>query len=459
MTFQIWTSPCDGPVTASSTVKKGQIQEGIPQRKKEVVGLNAQIRDLEIRHQEWQLSEERDRHRLRMDRLHAQIVAIQQKMALLWSQHTGKVMPATRDTEAATLDIANKIAPIYCLPPEVLSEIFMAAVMENDHLALDLIRVCRYWRLVLLALPRIWSKIRVGAITSSEKIEYLVEITGRTALDVEIDTESDAIVWTSGLCPYYPALIVLAGTSVRWGSLTIRSFPKEEKLLELEALWAPITFNAPLANLKSFRMTRPCEMNTALGNLIDHTRKAEKSKLTILELSSASALYRFAEASFTVFHFLRVFKVDLTEMNDPLDLLPHFHLEDLYVHRLHLTYPHPQTPISQNKSVQWMYNRTFPHLVDSLSFGLTFQRLSSAKVVSIFRRALVSPTMTTCFSLSEPSSPQWISWLSGTRHGTAHVVATDSALYGDQTFQSNAFSDRGSCTSTHSATTSISLPY
>jgi hypothetical protein len=375
MTFQIWTSPCDGPVTASSTVKKGQIQEGIPQRKKEVVGLNAQIRDLEIRHQEWQLSEERDRHRPRMVRLHAQIVAIQQQMALLWSQYTAKVMPATRDTEAATLDIANKFAPIYCLPPEVLSEIFMAAVMENDHLALDLIRVCRYWRLVLLALPRIWSKIRVGAITSSEKIEYLVEIAGRTALDVEIDTESDAIVWTSGLCPYYPALIVLAGTSVRWGSLTIRSFPKEEKLLELEALWAPITFNAPLANLKSFRMTRPCEMNTALGNLIDHTRKAEKSKLTILELSSASALYRFAEASFTVFHFLRVFKVDLPEMDDPLDLLPHFqNLEDMYVHRLRIPlYAHTvHLPLTRTlkrlflkrTSVQWMNNRTFPNLVE-----------------------------------------------------------------------------------------------
>jgi hypothetical protein len=257
----------------------------------------------------------------------------------------------------------------------MLSEIFMVAIMEYGCSAVDLSHVCRSWRLVLLATSRIWSKIKVGTSTSAEKIECLLERTGRVTLDVEIDTESDEMVHTSEPCQYYPALIVLAGTSVRWRNLTICSFPNEEKLLELEALGMSLTFHGPLASLESFRMTRPFEMNTALGNLIDHTRKAEKSKLTILELSSASALYRFAEASFTVFHFLRVFKVDLAEMSDPLDLLPHFHcLEDLYVHRLHLPlYSHTaHLPLTRtlkrlflkSTSVQWMYSRTFPNLVD-----------------------------------------------------------------------------------------------
>ena len=148
---------------------------------------------------------------------------------------------------------------------------------------------------------------------------------------------SDEMVHMSEPYVYYPALTVLAGTSARWRNLTICSFPTEEKLLELAALGTSLTFNGPLASLESFRMTRPCEMNTALGNLIDHSRKVEKSKLTILELSSASALYRFAEGSFNGFRFLRIFEVVFAEMNHPLDLLPHFQcLEDMRVHRLHL---------------------------------------------------------------------------------------------------------------------------
>lgn len=122
-------------------------------------------------------------------------------------------------------------------------------------------------------------------------------------------------------------------------------------------------------------MTRPCEMNTGLGSLIDHSREAKKSKLTTLELSSAPALLRFAEISFTAFHYLRKFKVDLAEMKDPLDLLPHFQcLEDMDVHRLHLplysdTVHLPLTRTLKrlylkSTSVQWMNNRTFPNLGD-----------------------------------------------------------------------------------------------
>jgi hypothetical protein len=83
------------------------------------------------------------------------------------------------------------------------------------------------------------------------------------------------MVHVSETCQYYPALIALASKSMRWRKLTIRSFPNEKRLLELEALGTFLTFNGPLVSLESFRTARPCKMNTALGNLIDHTRKAE----------------------------------------------------------------------------------------------------------------------------------------------------------------------------------------
>jgi len=372
----------------SSTVKKGQIQEGVAQRKIEIFELKAQIRDLEIR-QRQKILEEEERIRPTLDQIHAQIVILQQQMVLHWHEHESQVEQYGRDTDTAVLELAQKIsaleqenlhalsllAPIRRLPPEMLSEIFMVAIMEYGCSPLHLTHVCRSWRLVLLATSRIWSKIKVGTSTSSEKVECLLERTGRSALDVEIDTEPDEMVHTSEPCVYYPALTILAGTSGRWRNLTICSFPTQEKLLELEALGTSLTFNGPLVSLESFRMTRPCEMNTALGNLIDHSRKVEKSKLTILELSSAPALYRFAETSFNVFHFLRIFKVDFAEMNDPLDLLPHFQcLEDMHIHRLHLPlYSHTvHLPLTRtlkrlylkSTSVQWMYNRIFPSLVE-----------------------------------------------------------------------------------------------
>jgi len=292
-------------------------------------------------------------------------------------------MQPQRDTEMAIRDIESKtsafeqenyyavslLAPIRRLPAEMLSEIFTLAIIEYGCSALRLTHICRSWRSVLLAMPWIWSKIKVGARTSSEKIECLLERTGRVTLDVEIDTESDARAYTSDPCQYYTALMVLAGTSVRWRNLTVCSLPMEERFGTLPP------FNGPLESLESFRMPLPCEMNNTLGNLIDLTRKVERSKLTVLELSSASALYRFAEASFAVFHFLQVFKVDLAGAKNPLNLLPHFQcLEDLYVHRLHLPlYSHTvHLPLTgtlkrlflKSTSVQWMNNRTFSKLVE-----------------------------------------------------------------------------------------------
>jgi len=74
-------------------------------------------------------------------------------------------------------------------------------------------------------------------------------------LDVEIDTEPDATTSILGPCQPYSALVTLARTSTRWRNLTIGSFPKEEKLLELVASGISLTFNGPLEGLESFRMT------------------------------------------------------------------------------------------------------------------------------------------------------------------------------------------------------------
>ena len=375
-------------MTVPSVVGKEQIEKGISGRKNEIVKLNARIRDLEVLQQQ-KIHEEEERIRPILDELHAQVVILQQQLAQHWNDHEARVGQSRQDTQTEILGIESKIsaleqennhaisllAPIRRLPTEMLAEILTVAIKEYGCSASQLTHVCRSWRLVLLAMPRIWSKVKVGSRTSTEQVECLLGRTGRVTLDVEIDTESDATTRILGPCQSFTALLILASTSMRWRNLTIGSFPKEEKLLELDASGVPLTFNGPLEGLESLRMTRPCEMNTALGNLIDLTRKVENSKLTTLELSSASALYRFAEGSSTLFRRLRVFKAALAEMKDPLDILPHFQcLEDMYVHRLHLPLYSDTAHLPlirtlkrlflKSTSIQWMNNRTFPKLVE-----------------------------------------------------------------------------------------------
>jgi len=109
-------------------------------------------------------------------------------------------------------------------------------------------------------------------------------------------------------------------------------------------------------------MTRPSKMNTAVDNLIDLTRKVENSKLTILELSSASALYRFAEGSLC----LRIFKadLDLAEMKDPLDI---FNVLNTYTFTISTCHSTPTPPISASRQPQAPISQKHIHSVDEQS--------------------------------------------------------------------------------------------
>jgi hypothetical protein len=92
---------------------------------------------------------------------------------------------ATLAIESKTSDLGQEnncaislLAPIRRLPAEMLSEIFMLAITEHNCSALRLTHICRSWRLVLLGMSRIWSKIKVGTWTGAEEIECLLERTG-----------------------------------------------------------------------------------------------------------------------------------------------------------------------------------------------------------------------------------------------------------------------------------------
>ena len=81
------------------------------------------------------------------------------------------------------------LSPIRRFPAEMLAE--MVVPPCHTHLPLELMRVRRPWRGVVLTMPHIESNARLRAWTKTEKVEFILERTGVSRLDMEIDTGVD----------------------------------------------------------------------------------------------------------------------------------------------------------------------------------------------------------------------------------------------------------------------------
>jgi hypothetical protein len=372
----------------------------IRRRETKIDDLKAMIQVLESQ-QRQRDHEEQDRVRPIIDKIHEQIITLQERIAECWHDSQSLLVQYRQKTEGAIVNVQNKVwileqenlqaisylAPIRRLPAEVLSEIFIVAIMVHGCSALRLMRVCGSWRWVLMTMPRIWSTIKVRTWTRTDFIEFLLERTRRVTLDIEIDTDSDAELHMSDPIRTYAALAMVAETSKRWRNLSIRSFPKEIDLTTAGVLGTVLAREGSMEALESFRITEACEMNAALRSLIDLARGSKSSKLTTLELSTCDALCHFSTPPSSLFRHLRSFKVDFAETKDPLDILPQFErLEDLHAHHLHLPVYSDTTRLPlvyslkrlylRSTSVQWMQGRRFdrllecnivwPHLPDTL---------------------------------------------------------------------------------------------
>jgi len=381
------------------SVQKDQSLKEIRRRETDIDELKATIQLLKTQ-QRQRDQEEHERVRPILDELHAKILTLQEKMAVHWHTYESRTIQNRRSTERAIGDIQRKVwtleqeniyaasllAPIRRLPDEMLSEILTIAITVYGFPPLRLMCVCRAWRWVLVAMPRIWSSIKVRTWTRTDFIQFLLERTRRVTLDVEIDTDSDSGSYPADPSRSYAALAVVIKTSKRWKSLTIRSFPQGLDLINSVA-FRSIVLEGPMEALESFRITGPCEMNTVLRSLIALARITNDSQLKTLELSTFDALSQFSTPPSSLLRYLRSFKVNFAEMTDPLDILPQFErLEDLHADRLHLPLYSDSThfPLThtlkflflKKTSVQWMQGRSFsklqectimwPHLPETL---------------------------------------------------------------------------------------------
>ena len=236
--------------------------------------------------------------------------------------------------------------------------------------------MCWTWRAVILAIPNIWTNVRLSAWTEPAKVRFLLKRTRESLLNVEIDTTADDYEVASGTRKF-SGLAVAAEEAKRWRNLTITGFPPK---VDVDAYLAsetpPFTLVEPMNALESFRVTRPCESSVIFDKLLDVVGSSSHSKLIEVELMSPNALHHFSQPQYSsVFQYLVIFKVDVRNMRFEANILPYFERLEVFEAsglRLPSYPPDRDLPVVHTlkhiklkaTSVEWMMGREFPMVVE-----------------------------------------------------------------------------------------------
>ncbi|KAF7300630.1 D-ser-dehydrat domain-containing protein [Mycena chlorophos] len=124
--------------------------------------------------------------------LGSQIVAAKDRLVQNMTEAKNAIDDLEREQRLAKENVAQMLAylaPVRRLPGDVLNEVFVWCFEEHPCVAWVLATVCRTWRRQALAMPRLWSKIRLVTNQSSspDTVRLWLERSGQTApLDIEI---------------------------------------------------------------------------------------------------------------------------------------------------------------------------------------------------------------------------------------------------------------------------------
>ena len=260
------------------------------------------------------------------------------------------------------------IATIQRLPVEILAAVFSFYCPRCKDVPLILLWVCGLWRDVALAMPHIWSNVRLCTYTNVEKIAFILDRTANGPLYVKIATDADLFTSVAHKSPRYAGLLHAATQGKRWRSLTIMSSPQFNYDPILNIL--PSAFNGPLEGLQSFKIEDYFENCISLLPLITFPH----DKITDMKLSSFNALNYFMQPQFTtIFRALIIFKVWGSGDSTAVDILTQFQqLEVLDACDLCLPTYAVETDLKlvdtlkslriNYTSIQWMVDRMFPNL-------------------------------------------------------------------------------------------------
>ena len=263
------------------------------------------------------------------------------------------------------------IAPITRLPQELLQQILLIIIDNASDSPLVLMRVSKHWYTTVTG---IWASLNLGTTTPRDVVTRKLE-RNQWFLDVVIDTEIDRDHFTPSEGAYQ-AIIAAIQAAPRWRSLVVETFPAQTVLPEhLVDSGLQQCSDLVMKRLRTFKFKCLCEMSPLLQRLLLLLSTAASGELTTVEINSASVISFLAPTYSSIFHSVKIICLDIPQLPNPVDLLPHLHqLESLTASHLSLPiYPndvdipfvHTLRHLSLKAvSIQWMSGRTF-HALES----------------------------------------------------------------------------------------------
>ena len=246
------------------------------------------------------------------------------------------------------------------LPIELLREVFLYCIEANQMKSGELASVCRQWRSVITSIASLWSTLRVGTWTETERVATWLQ--RAYPKKVVIDTQRDREIPAEGLA--FAALQNAFTSTGQWNELTISSFPPESSASQIDVQVA-----SPMTALKVLHVAAGCVDSPLFSRLLNLI--PTKAPLTELRLHPSFASTPFIQPHwFSVLQNLTVLIINGRDIHEPFELLPTFtRLQIFEADRLHLPLHELDTNLPllstlqklrlRACSVQWMAGRHF----------------------------------------------------------------------------------------------------
>jgi hypothetical protein len=249
------------------------------------------------------------------------------------------------------------------LPMELLREIFLYSIEVNQMKSGQLASVCRYWRSVITSIASLWSTLRVGTWTETERVTTWLQraYLKKVIIDPQRDSQSPSEA------PMFAALQDSLTSTSQWNELTISSFPAEHLASQLDVQVA-----SPMNALTVLHVAAECVDSSSFAILLNLV--PTEAPLCELRLHSLFASTHFLQPRwFPVLKGLTVLVVNGRNIHERFELLPSFtQLQIFEADRLLLPFYEPNANLPllctlrklqlRACSVQWMAGRQFPCL-------------------------------------------------------------------------------------------------
>ena len=263
----------------------------------------------------------------------------------------------------------------HLIPVEILSEIFLLVLQYGSSYKTNLVLVCQRWYAIMLSIPSITSRLRIGRSTKKEIVQaFIQERKTRLLVIVDMNDERDGKDFNAD--DFHASFMAAVQVASKWRSLVLSTFPPPGEHKEA------YTIVQPLESLWTFSMSNNCDLGSSFEPLITAIATTAPPHLTEMNLSNLKAvLYLVQPAYLPVFRTLTTLKIRLSKrMETPVDILPHLqrlkHFDAWHLH-LPIYSPDASLPLIQtlhhltlkSMSVQWMAGKVFPVLkICSITF-------------------------------------------------------------------------------------------